>query len=411
MGYDQHKFHGKLAHLSRKRITAIIDALVETRYLALTSDRLPVLVLTSAGLAALEARIAIPLSVHVPAPPDPKAAQRVGGGGRSGTVEKTLILHLQGLSPPQIAEARGRSLSTIYTHLSRLIANGKIETESVVADDLVAQVRAVVEEIGANYLAPIKQRLPDEISYGEIRCVIAGLGLTGTLTEGKATQPAAGEGDQGLPEMRGELPSQSQARSERAETIAPQPIDESLFEVLREWRIAQAREQRVPPYVVFHDRVLRAVATSLPTDPEALRAISGIGPVKMKRYGDTVLSIVQAYLASTVRPSSSPFPIQEGEAPPSLAPQGPADSILAAVADLPGMLNRSGLAKLLTGSPSTRVAPYQDHSLYGVLHPDWGRKELTEEIDRLIAQGYLDNRQGRLVLSPTGRAHLQQAGD
>jgi hypothetical protein len=85
--------------------------------------------------------------------------------------------------------------------------------------------------------------------------------------------------------------------------------------------------------------------------------------------------------------------------------------ILTAVADLPGLLSRSGLAKLLTGSPSTRVAPYQDHSLYGVLHTDWGRQGLTAEIDRLIAQGYLDNRQGRLVLSPSGQAHLQQADD
>jgi hypothetical protein len=85
--------------------------------------------------------------------------------------------------------------------------------------------------------------------------------------------------------------------------------------------------------------------------------------------------------------------------------------ILSAVADLPGLLSRSGLAKLLTGSPSNRVASYQDHSLYGALHADWGRQELTAEIDRLIARGYLVNRQGRLVLSPTGQAHLQKAGD
>jgi ATP-dependent DNA helicase RecQ len=411
MGYDRHKFHGKLGHMRQKRITAIIDTLIETRHMALTSDRRPVLVLTPTGLAALEARIAIPLSVDIPAPPDPNAAQRVGRGGHSATVDKTLTLHRQGLSPPKIAEARGRSLSTIYGHLSRLIADGKIEMESVVTDDLVTQIQAVVEELGAEYLAPIKQRLPDEISYGEIRCVIAGLGLTGTLTEGKAAQPAPGEADRGLPEIGGELPGQSQARSERPEIVAPQSIDETLFEVLCLWRTAQAGEQGVPPYIVFHDRVLRAIATSLPTDPEALRAIPGIGPVKLKQYGDTILAIVRAHSADVARSSSSRSPRPEDEPSPPLVPEEPADVILSAVADLPGLLSRSGLAKLLTGSPSNRVASYQDHSLYGALHADWGRQELTAEIDRLIARGYLVNRQGRLVLSPTGQAHLQKAGD
>ena len=68
-----------------------------------------------------------------------------------------------------------------------------------------------------------------------------------------------------------------------------------------------------------------------------------------------------------------------------------------------------GLAKLLVGSPSDRVASYRDHPLYGTLHLDWGRQELTTEIDRLIEQGYLNNRQGRLVLSPTGQARLHES--
>ncbi|MEJ2560929.1 MAG: hypothetical protein P8186_32860 [Anaerolineae bacterium] len=64
---------------------------------------------------------------------------------------------------------------------------------------------------------------------------------------------------------------------------------------------------------------------------------------------------------------------------------------------------------MLTGSPSDRIASHRDHPLYGALHDGWGRQELTAEIDHLIAQGLLVNRQGRLVLSPTGRARLQQS--
>jgi hypothetical protein len=42
-----------------------------------------------------------------------------------------------------------------------------------VSDDVAAQVRAVIDEVGdLSRLAPLKERLPDEISYDELRCVV-----------------------------------------------------------------------------------------------------------------------------------------------------------------------------------------------------------------------------------------------
>jgi hypothetical protein len=278
-----------------------------------------------------------------------------------------------------------------------MIADGEIALESVVTPDVIAQVRAVVEEVGAEPLSPIKRRLPDAISYGEIKCVIAGLGLAG---ESSQSSPESGEGQ----------PSRTHSNPKRTEIVKSPPVDEALFETLRQWRTAQAREQKVPPYVIFQDKVLRAIAASLPTNPDALRDVPGVGPAKMREYSHTILAIVQAHLADTAQPDLSPAsaPVVEADetSPP---PQEPVDIILTAVADLSGLLSRSGLAKLLVGSPSDRVASYRDHPLYGRLHLDWGRQELTTEIDRLIEQGYLNNRQGRLVLSPTGQAQLQES--
>ncbi len=191
MGYNRHKFHGKLAYLNQDRITAVIDALIETRYLALTGDRRPVLTLTSTGLAALKARAAIPLPVRVAGPDQQVVEQWKERATRSATVSETLALYQQGLAPAQIAEARGRSVSTIYHHLARLIAEGEIALESIVAADVIARVRTVVEEMGTERLAPIKERLPDTISYDEIRCVIAGLGLAATPPKDAAAQPAS----------------------------------------------------------------------------------------------------------------------------------------------------------------------------------------------------------------------------
>jgi hypothetical protein len=137
-----------------------------------------VLTLTSTGLAALKSRAAIPLPVHAAAPLDKAVEMWQGRAARSVTLSETLDLHRRGLNPVQIAAARGRSPGTIYEHLARLIADGEVELERIVAADVIAQVRAVIEEIGGERLSPIKERLPDTISYGEIKCVIAGLGLT-----------------------------------------------------------------------------------------------------------------------------------------------------------------------------------------------------------------------------------------
>ena len=61
-------------------------------------------------------------------------------------------------------------------------------------------------------------------------------------------------------------------------------------EKLRAWRLARARNDGVPPYVVFHDAVLHAIADARPSSLGELAQISGVGPAKLERYGDDVLA-------------------------------------------------------------------------------------------------------------------------
>jgi len=68
--------------------------------------------------------------------------------------------------------------------------------------------------------------------------------------------------------------------------------DAGLFERLREWRAAAAKEQGVPAYVVFNDATLRALATERPGSVEALSGISGVGQAKLERYGEALLELV-----------------------------------------------------------------------------------------------------------------------
>ena len=69
--------------------------------------------------------------------------------------------------------------------------------------------------------------------------------------------------------------------------------DKGLFEALRAWRKAQAAAQGVPPYVIFGDRTLVAIAAARPTSLRALEGLSGVGQVKLERYGADVLGIVR----------------------------------------------------------------------------------------------------------------------
>ncbi len=63
-------------------------------------------------------------------------------------------------------------------------------------------------------------------------------------------------------------------------------------ERLRAWRLERAREDGVPPYVVFHDTVLHAIAAAQPTSLGELSQIAGVGPAKLERYGSDVLALL-----------------------------------------------------------------------------------------------------------------------
>jgi ATP-dependent DNA helicase RecQ len=73
----------------------------------------------------------------------------------------------------------------------------------------------------------------------------------------------------------------------------------ALFEQLRALRKEIADENDVPPYVVFHDRTLREMATSLPTTREALLAVPGVGERKARSFGDRFTEAIRAFVEET----------------------------------------------------------------------------------------------------------------
>ena len=68
--------------------------------------------------------------------------------------------------------------------------------------------------------------------------------------------------------------------------------DGPIFDALRTWRSAEAKRQAVPPYVIFHDSVLREIAAARPRSLDTLGLLRGVGVSKLDRYGTAVLAIV-----------------------------------------------------------------------------------------------------------------------
>lgn len=75
-------------------------------------------------------------------------------------------------------------------------------------------------------------------------------------------------------------------------TPIPVPPDRRLVERLRQLRSELAEEEGVAPFLIFHDKTLKAIAGSKPDTRAALLEIPGIGKIKVERYGRRVLAVI-----------------------------------------------------------------------------------------------------------------------
>lgn len=94
----------------------------------------------------------------------------------------------------------------------------------------------------------------------------------------------------------------SVAPQRRSKPKRAEAEDAELFGRLREWRRTQAAAQSVPPYVVFSDATLVAIADARPSGRSGLAQISGVGPTKLTRYAAPVLAVLGGADPSTIDP-------------------------------------------------------------------------------------------------------------
>ncbi len=111
-----------------------------------------------------------------------------------------------------------------------------------------------------------------------------------------------------------------------ADELGPKPPDDltdedrRLFEALRDWRRETARDAGVPVYVVATNRQLESIAQQRPQNRGALAGIQGFGKQKLARYGDGLLALLAAFMASETQrasPRGTGPTADDGDDPPA----------------------------------------------------------------------------------------------
>ena len=171
-----------------------------------------------------------------------------------------------------------------------------------VIDILLGRTTAKVTENGHDSLTVFG--IGTELTESQWRGVVRQLLAQGLLTvQGDyGTLELTGGSDEVLGRrrqvmLRREPERPPRTRSARPAKTAAVPDDmppeaAPVFEKLRAWRGAAAKEQGVPAYVIFHDATLRQIAARAPSTLTALSTVSGVGEAKLARYGQQVLDVL-----------------------------------------------------------------------------------------------------------------------
>lgn len=174
----------------------------------------------------------------------------------------------------------------------------------------------VVDILRGSKAAKVLERGWDSLStYGimadvpvpRIRAIIDELVYREFLTRAQGDYPTLALAGRGAVFMKGDKPFVMRVAKGRPRKPRPEgrtrgasaaelpdltPEQAELFEALRSLRTRLAREQQVPPYLIFNNATLEDMCRKRPTTPDELLEVSGVGAKKAERYGEAFLEVI-----------------------------------------------------------------------------------------------------------------------
>ncbi|HET9493566.1 MAG TPA: HRDC domain-containing protein, partial [Chloroflexia bacterium] len=178
---------------------------------------------------------------------------------------------------------------------------------------LIGSAASNVTPDRVRHFGALARAVPAQIERGIDALVDAGYLATYESEQGFRLLRVTPEGREGVPDGTVALaekkrPASVKAEVQRAERSSstraakaqaaadddhpPTPEEADLFERLRHWRRGVANRANLPPYVIFHDKTLWAIARRRPTTPDELLGVKGVGQAQLTKYGDELLSVI-----------------------------------------------------------------------------------------------------------------------
>ena len=213
------------------------------------------------------------------------------------------------------------------------------------AQKALSNIYRTDQRFGANYLASVLVGKNSERmrTFGHDRVSTFGIGSELTLDQWKSVYrqlTAAGLvsvdmdrhgalslNQRSWPVLRGEQEVRLRTdpilpRRSRKKKRMPATMDDvlsnweaqALFDALRDLRLGISRDQSVPPYAILQDRTLLELVRYRPQDMESIGLMSGVGEVKLDRFGAQFLEGLKAHEAEHGRPDNLPeIPVERAE--------------------------------------------------------------------------------------------------
>ncbi len=186
--------------------------------------------------------------------------------------------------------------------LSAVVRTGERFGQGYLIDVLLGNATERMQRFGHDRVPTFGagQELDKNAWRSVVRQVVAA-GLLAVDVDGYGGLRLAGDardvlqGERPVELRRDPLPAPGRTKRAGPKTAVPVLEDEDdhrLFEVLRAKRTELAREQSVPPYVIFSDRSLLEMAAARPANRTELREIHGVGDTKVERYGEIFLELI-----------------------------------------------------------------------------------------------------------------------
>lgn len=115
--------------------------------------------------------------IHEKSPKKERKEKKESSKKKGTTYEETFRLFKEGNSISEIATARNLTNGTIETHLSKYVNSGAIKVSALISDEKFSLIESALKGFDGKSITPIKQQVGSEISFGELRIVMASLGI------------------------------------------------------------------------------------------------------------------------------------------------------------------------------------------------------------------------------------------